>query len=143
MIYVTVSFSSLPSSKSVILIQIIIAKRQIQQQESPSFLSSLYFWSLYQHHNMSAQSAEHRLRSVTTIIRDLRVAGLWLEEDNPEIHRKSPYRNKTQILNSLCNILVRSPGDVVAALIAVQQSGVQLLVAESSSCILNTNSKEL
>lgn len=39
-------------------------------------------------------------------------------------------------------MLVRSPGDVVAALIAVQQSGAQIVVTETSPCVLATNSKE-
>lgn len=95
---------------------------------------------------MSAQCAEERFRSITTILKDLRIAGLWLEEGTgwdkakPDNDHLNPA--DTKMLDSLCNILVRSPGDVVAALVAVQQSGAQIVVAESSPCVLATNSKE-
>lgn len=86
---------------------------------------------------MSAQSAEQRFRSITTIIRHLRIAGLWLEEETGWDRAKlGTYKKDTQMLDCLCNMLVRSPEDVVAALIVVQHSGVQLLVAESSSYVL-------
>lgn len=98
---------------------------------------------------MSAQSAEQRFRSITTIIKDLRIAGLWTEEgtgwdrDKPgKDHFKPAFKSDTKMLDTLCNMLVRGPGDVVAVLIAVQQSGAQFLVAESSPCVLTTNSKE-
>lgn len=98
---------------------------------------------------MSAQIAEQRFRSMTTIIKDLRIAGLWTEAGTgwdkvePEKnHLSQAFKKDTQMLDSLCNMLVRGPGDVVAVLIAIQQSGAQLLVAESSPCVLATNSKE-
>lgn len=98
---------------------------------------------------MSAQSAEQRFRSITTIIKDLRMAGLWLEEgtgwdraNSDRDHLNPACKKDTHMLDSLCNMLVRSPGDVVAALIAVHQSGAELVVAESSPCVLSTNSKE-
>lgn len=95
---------------------------------------------------MSAQSAELRFRSITTIIKDLRITGLWHEEGTgwdkhkpDKDHLNPAYQKDTQMLNSLCNMLVRSPGDVVAALIAVQQSGAQIVVTETSPCVLATN----
>lgn len=98
---------------------------------------------------MLAQSAEQRFRSITTIMKDLEIAGLWLEKETkwdkakPDNDHPSPaYKSDTKMLDSLCNILVRGPGDVVAAVIAVQQSEAQILVAESSPCVLATNSKE-
>ena len=96
--------------------------------------------------NMSAQSAEQRFRSITTIIKDLRIAGLWLEgwdKPKPDKNYLNPgFKSDMQMLDSLCNMLVRNPGDVVAALIAVHQSGAQLVVAESSPYVLAANSKE-
>ena len=99
---------------------------------------------------MSAQSAEQRFRSITTIIKDLRIAGLWLEEgtgwDKPKPdknHLNPAFKSDTQMLESLCGMLVRNHGDVVAALTAVHRSGAQLVVAESSPCVLATNSKSM
>ena len=99
---------------------------------------------------MSAQSAEQRFRSITIIIKHLRIAGLWLEEgtgwDKPKPdknHLNPAFKSDTQMLESLCSMLVRNPGDVVAALIAVHRSGAQLVVAESSPCVLATNSKSM
>lgn len=98
---------------------------------------------------MSAQSAELRFRSITTIIKDLRIGGLWHEKrtgwnksKSDKDHLNPAYQKDTQMLNSVCNILVRSLRDVVAALVAVQQSGTQIVVAESSPCAVATNSKE-
>lgn len=83
------------------------------------------------------------------MIKDLRIAGLGLEDrtvwDKAKWDKdrlKSAYKKDTHMLDSLCNILVRNPGDVVAALIAVHHSGAELVVAESSPCVLATNSKE-
>lgn len=77
------------------------------------------------------------------------MAGLGLEDrtvwDKAKLEKdslKSAYKTDTHMLNSLCNMLVRNPGDVVAALIAVHQSGAELVVAESSPCVLATNLKE-
>lgn len=85
---------------------------------------------------MAAESAKQRFHSITTIIKELRIAGLWLEEGteltNTNYYLKPKPRKDTQLLDSLCNILVRSPRDGVAALIIVQQSGAQLLVAQST-----------
>lgn len=85
---------------------------------------------------MSAQSAKQRFHSITMIIKELRIAGLWLEEGaelgKADYHLKPKPRKDTKLLDSLCNILVRSPRDDVAALIIVQQSGAQLLVAQST-----------
>ncbi len=98
---------------------------------------------------MSVQNAEQQFRSITTIIKDLRMADLGLEDrtvwdkaKSDKDRLKSAYKKDTHILDSLCNILVRNPGDVLAALIAIHQSGAKLVVAESSPCVLATNSKE-
>lgn len=93
---------------------------------------------------MSAQSAELRFRSITTIIKDLKTAGLWLEEGKrwDKAHHSPAYKKDTQMLDSLCNILVCSPGDVVAALMVIHQSGPQIVVAKSSPYVLATNPEE-
>lgn len=85
---------------------------------------------------MSAQITRQRFASITTIIKELRIAGLWLEEGaelgKADGHLKPKPRKDTLLLDALCNILVRSPGDDVATLIIVQQSGAQLLMAQST-----------
>lgn len=85
---------------------------------------------------MSVQIAKQRFHSITTIIKDLKIAGLWLEEGaelgKVDYYLKPKPRKETHLLDSLCNILVRSSRDDVAALIIVQQSGAQLLVAQST-----------
>lgn len=85
---------------------------------------------------MSAQSAKQRFHSITTIIKELRIAGLWLEQGTElgesDDHLKPTSGKDTLLLDYLCNILVRSPRDDVAAMIIVQQSGAQLLLTQST-----------
>lgn len=92
---------------------------------------------------MSAQIAKERFHSITTIIKDLGIAGLWLEEGaelgKADYFLKPKPRKETHLLDALCNILVRSSKDDVAALIIVQQSGAQIVVAQST---LATSLKE-
>lgn len=95
---------------------------------------------------MSAQSAEQRFHSITTIIKELSIAGLWPEKGTEcgeaKDHLKPTHNKDTKMLDALCNMLVRSPRDAVAALIVVQQSGAQLLLAQSSLCVRATSLNE-
>lgn len=65
---------------------------------------------------MSAQSAELRFRSITTIIKDLRIAGLWHEEgtgwDKPKPdkdHLNPAYQKDTKCLIPYATCLYAAP----------------------------------